>query len=201
MPSWLKLVAGWVVAALIALAFAWGAVSQVRNSVIQPTTEIPATVVAAVASSDRVATSTTTIPLIRVEPEPGDPGVGTSTTALSSATSTTQAASSTSTTTTGSGQTTMTTTATIAPSTTTTLQEQTRTSTHTLVGGQVRISYSPGVVSFISAIPQPGFSTELQEDGPEEVRVRFRSESHNSDFRARWEDGELRITANEEAED
>jgi hypothetical protein len=57
------------------------------------------------------------------------------------------------------------------------------------------------VVSFISAIPQPGFSTELEEDGPDQVRVKFESDSHSSEFRARWEGGELRVTAQEEAED
>ena len=200
MPSWSKLVAGWAVAALIALAFAWGAVAQVRSSVIQPTMEIPPTVVAAVAASDQAEASTTTIPLIRVEPEPGDDSASTSTTTLdTSVTSTTHAASgSTTTTTTVASQTTSTTT----PSTTTTAAlDRTETSTHTLVGGQVRISHSPGVVNFISAIPQPGFSTELEEDGPEQVRVKFESGSHSSEFRARWEDGELRITSNEEEED
>jgi hypothetical protein len=65
------------------------------------------------------------------------------------------------------------------------------------VGGVVTISYSPGVVLFESAIPQPGYSTDPRETGPGEVRVRFESGNHTSDFRAEWKDGELEVTRNE----
>ncbi|MDH5372580.1 MAG: hypothetical protein OEX97_06520 [Acidimicrobiia bacterium] len=66
-----------------------------------------------------------------------------------------------------------------------------------MVGGVVTISYSPGVVTFISAIPQPGFSADLSDKGPDEVRVRFESATHTSDFRAEWDGNELKITKNE----
>jgi hypothetical protein len=76
-----------------------------------------------------------------------------------------------------------------------------QTSSYSLVGGVVTISYSPGVVNFVSAIPQPGYSTEQRETGPTEVRIRFESDDHTSDFRARWQDGELEITENETGDD
>ena len=63
------------------------------------------------------------------------------------------------------------------------------------------ISHTPGMVTFVTAIPQPGFSTELRDTGPERVRVRFESETHTSDFRAEWEGSELKITQNETGED
>ena len=65
------------------------------------------------------------------------------------------------------------------------------------MGGVVTISHSPGVVNFVSAIPQPGFSTETRETGPEEVRIRFAGDSHTSDFRAEWKSGELEISIDE----
>jgi hypothetical protein len=70
-----------------------------------------------------------------------------------------------------------------------------------LIGGTVTISQSPGVVTFATAIPQPGFSTEIRETGPDRVRVRFDGETHTSDFRAEWEGSELKITQNETGED
>ncbi len=70
-----------------------------------------------------------------------------------------------------------------------------------MIGGVVTISHVPGTVNFVSAIPQPGFTTEQREIGPAEVRIRFESETHTSDFRARWQDGELEITINEHDDD
>jgi len=75
-----------------------------------------------------------------------------------------------------------------------------QTTSYTLVGGVVTIRSSPGVVDFISAVPQAGFSTELRETGPDQVRIRFESAAHNSDFRAEWQGGELKITKNESVE-
>jgi hypothetical protein len=61
----------------------------------------------------------------------------------------------------------------------------------------VTISYSPGVVNLVSAIPQPGFSTDIKHAGPDEVRIRFESDDHTSDFRAEWEGTELKISESE----
>ena len=59
------------------------------------------------------------------------------------------------------------------------------------------ISASPGVVSFVSAIPQAGFTTELRDTGPDRVRVRFVGATTIFEFEARWDDGELDIETSE----
>ena len=216
MPNWIKLAGGWAVAAIVAVAFSWGAVSQVRNRVIQPSIEIPTTVVAGVAPSAPPSTTSTSAPsVIRVEPELVEDTVtavtetGTQTTSTTEtpptttlqsggATTTTQAPPTTSTvaptTTTSQPPATTTTTTTAAP-------PETQTSSYQLIGGSVTISHAPGLVTFVTAIPQPGFSTDLRETGPDRVRVRFESETHTSDFRAEWEASELKITQNETGED
>lgn len=203
MPNWTRLAVGWAVAATVALAFSWGAVAQVRNRVIQPTVEIPTTAAAATQPPD--ATTTSSPEVIRVEPEivettttttslEVDPTAGSSPTTSSSTQPPPTSTSPPSTTTTTQPPQT---TTTAPPATTTTAAPQTVTSTYTLDGGVVTISYSPGVVNLVSAIPQPGYSTDPRETGPTKVRIRFESEEHTSDFRAEWEGGELRITQNE----
>jgi len=63
----------------------------------------------------------------------------------------------------------------------------------------VTISYSPGVVNFVSAIPRPGFSTDLDKTGPETVKVKFESDDHTSEFEAKWSNGELEISEREQS--
>ena len=210
----MKLAGGWVVAAIVAVAFSWGAVSQVRNQVIQPSIEIPTTVAAGASPSAPVPTTTAGSPtVIRVEPEivgetATEPGSATTSTTATPPTTNAQSGGATTTTTQPSSTTTTTaspTTTTQPPTTTTTTTTtappETQTSSYHLIGGNVTINHSPGVVTFVTAIPQAGFSTELRETGPERVRVRFESETHTSDFRAEWEGGELEITQNETGED
>ncbi len=207
MSNTTRLIAGWLLAAAIAVAFSWGAVAQVRNRVIQPSVVIPTTQLAA----QLEATSTTTAAprVVRVEPETD--GTTTSTIGATPTTPNTtnppqQTAPSTTTTTVPTSTTTSTTlpaatTTTVPPTTTstttTTAPPVTQTASYSLVGGVVTISYSPGVVNFVSAIPQPGFSTDTRETGPDEVRIRFEGDEHTSDFRARWQAGELEITQSE----
>lgn len=202
-------------AAIVAVAFSWGAVSQVRNQVIQPSIEIPTTV-AAGASNEAAATTTAaaTPTVIRVEPEIDSETPTTATQPGSDATSSTTAPPETTAQSNGATTTTQppsTTTTTIPPTTTTqppattttttttttTAPPEAQTSSYQLIGGTVTISYSPGVVTFVTAIPQAGFSTELRETGPDRVRVRFESENHTSDFRAEWDGDELAVTENE----
>jgi len=214
MPNWTKLAAGWAFAALIAIAFSWGAVSQVRNRVIQPTIEIPTTAVIAASISEPdagPAISTTAPRVIRLEPEVVEDGTTTSTTAANGAgtpgnntttsTTTTTSPPPGATSTTGPPTTSTTTTlppaATTTTTTTTTIPLQTETATYDLVGGVVTISFSPGVVNWVSSFPHGGYSTEVKHAGPNEVRVRFESDDHTSDFRAEWEGGELKITLDE----
>lgn len=220
MPSSIKLISGWLIAALFALLLSWNAVAQVRNRVIRPSIEIPTTVVAGAASITAIPTTEPTV--IRVEPEIGDattqpdtteaqPGStaaasGESTSTTTGTPSTTTAAPAATTTTTQPPTTTTAPppTTTQPPVTTTTTTEapaETQTSSYTLTGGVVTISYSPGTVTFVSAIPQPGYATEQRETGPERVRIRFESETHTSDFRAEWQGDELQITQNETGDD
>ena len=218
MLSWIKLFSGWAVAAIIAVAFSWGAVAQVRNRVIQPSIEIPTTVALQPASTVTTSTITDSLPpVIRVEPEIVDDTTTTSVTQPDSGTTSTEAPPATTESGTGTATTTTTapaTTTTTTPPSTTTQPPATTTSTTTtlppsetaassyqLTGGVVTISHSPGVVTFVTAIPQPGFSTDPRETGPDRVRVRFESDTHTSDFRAEWEGGELRITQNETGDD
>jgi hypothetical protein len=72
----------------------------------------------------------------------------------------------------------------------------TSTATYNLVGGWVTIAYGPGVVELVGAAPNPGFSIEIKENGPDRVEVEFESEDHESRFRADETSGgtpELRI--------
>lgn len=184
MPKWIKLAAGWALAVTIALAFSWGAVARVRNSVIQPSVEIPTAAASASNAAPTSQTSTSAPSVIGLEPEVIDSS--TSTTGVTTGTTQTTASQSSPSTTTPT-----------TTSSTATAPAPPKTSSYTLVGGVVTISYSPGVVTFVSAIPQPGYSTDRKVTGPDEVRIRFDSEAHTSDFRADWEGGELRISQDE----
>ncbi len=186
MPKWMKLVAGWALAVTIALALSWGAVARVRNTVIQPSAEIPTAAASASSAAPTSQTSTSAPSVIGLEPEVIDSSTSTTVTTAETTLGTTQTTTSQS-----SPTTTPTTTSSTAP---------TRTSSYTLAGGVVTISYSPGVVTFVSAIPQPGYSTDRKATGPVEVRIRFESESHTSDFRAEWEGGALKVSQDESGE-
>jgi hypothetical protein len=65
----------------------------------------------------------------------------------------------------------------------------------------VTISYSQGVVDFVGASPNSGYSAQLKNGGPTEVRVTFESDDHVSEFRAEWEDGKLDIKKEEKDDD
>ena len=201
-----RLVLGWLVATSIALAFSWGAVAQVRNRVIEPSVEIPATL---------AAISTTTEPPKVIDLSDNEPvtTVATPTTTTEPPTTTTHAPTTTSVApTTSDSQPPSTTTTTPPPTTTTaspppttvtttTAPPQLTTSAYALVGGVVTISHSPGIVNLVAAIPQPGFSTEQLHTGPNEVRIRFESETHTSEFQAEWEHGELDVDIDDEEPD
>ncbi|MGA9598442.1 MAG: hypothetical protein WBV06_19965 [Acidimicrobiia bacterium] len=212
MPGWTKLAIGWVVAAALAVTLSWTAVAQVRDRVIRPSIAIPTTTLAT-----QAAAGTATSTVIRLDPESttSSPRNATTTSALApattvpsttppshSTTSTSAAGSESQPTTTAAPPATTTTTTTPTTTTPTTTTPTTTTATsqttsYELSGGVVTISYSPGVVEFVSAIPQPGFSTDIRNSGPEEVRVRFESPTHTSEFRARWNGGQLEITKDE----
>jgi len=193
----LGVVAAWVFATVVAMGLAASAVESVRGQVtavpaIQATTSVPSVdtnstpttppVSTTVAESTTTATttlppatSTITLPVTTKEP------TATTTTAPQTTTSTTVPPPSTTT-------------------TTTTAPGPVR-STHQLIGGQVTISSLEPTVDYVSAVPAGGFSAEIEETGPNEVKVKFESDAHESSFKAKWEDGELDIDIDEEPND
>ena len=120
------------------------------------------------------------------------PVATTSTTPPTGAGSSSPTTSSTTTTTTQ-----VTTTSSTTSTTEASAEPTTQTATYKLTGGSVTISFSPGTVTYLAAVPSGGFSTEVENTGPDEVRVTFESDDHESEFRAEWEDGELKITKKE----
>ncbi len=66
-----------------------------------------------------------------------------------------------------------------------------------MIGGWVRIVVGGGTVDLDAAAPAVGFAMEIMDSGSDEVEIRFRSEDHESRFKADWEAGELRIDIEE----
>ncbi len=77
----------------------------------------------------------------------------------------------------------------------------TETVTYQLVGGWVRVTVGQGFVDLEGAAPSPGFSMKLESESGTEVRVRFESNDHRSEFEAKWEGGELEIEIEEKSGD
>ena len=51
------------------------------------------------------------------------------------------------------------------------------------------VSYRPGEVKLESIAPTPGFTYRIDDQGPQEVRVRFESGEVKAEVRVRWEGG------------
>ena len=64
---------------------------------------------------------------------------------------------------------------------------------------QLRISRDK--VYLEAAVPEPGFSVEVEDDGPETVEVEFKSKAHDSKLHAEIERGELEVHIEEERDD
>jgi len=79
------------------------------------------------------------------------------------------------------------------PTTTTTSP----TTTLTVLGGWVRVRCEAWSASLVSASPNPGFSMQIVDHGPQEVEVRFSAPSHESVVKARCENGTLRPDTDE----
>lgn len=73
--------------------------------------------------------------------------------------------------------------------------------TYELIGGWVRIRYGNGQVILDGAGANAGYTMDVDESGPTEVEVEFRSEDHRSRFSAEWEDGELEVEIKEEGDE
>lgn len=52
-----------------------------------------------------------------------------------------------------------------------------------------------------AAVPESGFTVDVEHNGPERVEVKFKSESHVSKLHAEVHDGELDIEIDEESDD
>lgn len=210
---WIKLIGGWALALLLALALSWGAVSIVRGSVIESTGTIPQSVPdsngstdgftiagsSSVADPEFVATSSSAA---GAADESSTTSIGAASTTAdgSSTTSTTSPSSTTSTTTPGTSSTSTTSTTTPDSSTSTTsttVAQQLIRKTYQLAGGTVTIDYAPGVVHFVAAVPKAGYSADAEEMGPSRVRVEFEASEATSKFRAEWVAGSLSITIDE----
>ena len=189
MPKWVKFAGMWMVSAAVAVALSWVAVSQVRDRVVQPVRVVPSTVVESGDTPTVVVVETTTTSSVT-----GPTTATQTTTDATAAASTTRVTTTSASSSTTQSSTTSTTSAPAPVTTVTTLPAAGTLSTHTVAGGTVTIRSSPGIVSFVSAIPKPGFTTELRDSGPDRVRVRFSQAEQESEFEARWENGELEIS-------
>ena len=95
------------------------------------------------------------------------------------------------------------------PTTTTTTQPESTTTTPTLAeplrlppyqtaGGTVTIEVLDPYVWLVGAVPNVGFTADVEHGGPEKVEVEFEAEDANSEFHARWEAGQLIIDIEDE---
>lgn len=64
-------------------------------------------------------------------------------------------------------------------------------------GGTVTVSYDNGQVRLQGAAPAFGYSMEIEDTGPDKVRVDFESEDSNVSVRVEWEGDSLDIELNE----
>lgn len=207
------LVAAWIAATSIAIVIATFAVGRVGASVTDaPSAQIgpigsstPAVEQAAPSApsdapstadvpSSPVPTTTTVAPA--VEPPPTT-SVAPSQTESTTTTSTGEVPVATTTTTRVPRPTTTTTTV----STTTTTTEPDSVSSYQLIGGVTTIRVDGEGVHLVAATPSAGFDVEVKKTGPNEVVVEYESESHESEFKASWEDDGVQIETNEEAKD
>jgi hypothetical protein len=196
--------AAWLGATIISLVIASAAVAGIRDRVEDSpiAAGIPTTITA---TAD---TTTTTGVLIVTTTE--TPDTTTSSTTSTTTTTTTTEAPETSTSIPGGTTPPSTTTTTEPPPTTTTTTEPPPTTTTTttvvptedrtylLTGGWVTIRIGDDTVDLISYSPEPGFAAKVKEDGPDKVEVTFTSNTHKSEFKAEFNDGEFEFDIEEE---
>lgn len=178
-----RLAAGWLLALVVTTAVAWQIVAVADDRIgDKPLSPVEA---AAPSTTERFPTIVTQgqAPTITEAPEP-------STTTTAEATPTSMA-----TTTTSSSPTT---TPTTTETTAITSDDEWSTKTTVTNGGTVVVSYRPGEVVLETAVPLAGFQFEIDKEGPPAVEVEFESSSLRVDFRAEWEDDELRIEVEED---
>lgn len=180
-----KFAAAWIGATLVAVVIASAAVGSVRSQVTDDALPLGSPDVAALAVGVTNALDTTTTQAPASSSTSTALGSGTTSTSTTlpsgpSTTSTTSPASTTSTTTAP--------TTTAAPS-----PEYSR--TFDTPGGSVRVVVKGNDVTFGGAVPKTGWSIELKDPGPQEVKVEFEQNGGEGDieFTATIENGELKV--------
>lgn len=176
-----RYVLAWVTVTLLVTMTAWGVVSaasnQVNDSPLAPIIDAGsgATLATTIATSTLV---TSTVVGIDSSTSPTTTPGGTSTSTNSGTVpSTTIPGSSTTT----------------SSSSSTTVAGTSGTKTISTVGGTVTVSWSNGNVYYESASPAIGYSAEIEDTGPEQVRVDFEGDGHEVSVRVEWVNGMLDI--------
>lgn len=186
-----RLAAGWLLAVVVTTAVAWQIVAvadeRVGDRPVSPVQAAPTTT---------IQLSEATVPTPPPEPTLPPPvdDLTTTTTTLSETTSTTDDGAVTSS---------PTSTPSTSPTSTTSTTAAARWSTKTIAtsGGTVVVSYRPGEVVYETAVPSPGFETEIEKTGPPVVEVQFDSNSLRVDIKAEWKSGALDVEVEEESHD
>jgi len=196
MPRRIGFIVAWVMVTLVAVAIAAQAVGSVRDQVTnRPSPIVDVSALATTTTTAPVEATTTTPPSTTTTSttRPPETTTTTSTTVVEATTTTATAAPEPTTTTT--------TTSAPPPTTTTAAPPEMTIKTYEMVGGWVRIRSGSGKVFLGGAGANAGFTMEVEDNGPDEVEVEFRSESHKSKFSAEFEGGELRVEIKEEGDD
>jgi cytoskeletal protein RodZ len=177
----------WLGATVLSVLIASAAVAGIRDRVVETPEAIGAPTTTTVAVPTGATTSSSA---------PATTSTSTSTTAAP----TTEPPETTVTTIVESGTSTTTTTAPPETTTTTTAPPTLTRKTYSLVGGTVVIDIGDGGVWVVSAVPNSGFYSEVDNKGPDEVKVEFEGNDHKSTFKAYFEDGELKVSKDEGGE-
>jgi len=69
--------------------------------------------------------------------------------------------------------------------------------TMALIGGSAAIETAGDAVRLLWATPQSGYTVTVDAEGPEDVKVKFKSTTHISEFHAIWTDHGLDVTERE----
>ncbi len=184
--------AAWLAATLVAVLIAAAAVGSVRSEVVDAPTALATLAIPASVTTTTPVLEESTITPTSFEPEETTTTTSSATDVVDTTTTATYADAST-------GSTVTTTSTAAPPEVTTTTAGYTK--TYDTDAGSVRILVSGESVTFAGATPQPGWTVELKEGGPEEVKVHFErneDEEEEIEFKAKFEDGELKVTISTE---
>ncbi len=186
----IRILIAWLVATLVAVVIATAAVGSVRSQVTEAPTPL--------SSSEASALVTVTLS----QPPDGEssvPSTSPTTTTPSVSESVTTTTTDTSVSTTTTEATTGTVPSTTVPPTTTTAPPATYTKTIDTTAGSINVIVDGTKVTFGGAFPNPGWSVDLEDGGPETVKVKFeknRDEGH-LEVTVRFAEGELKIDIDE----